>query len=496
MKRLKAFGLVCAGAAIVGCAAADPNSDKAEVRTTSETIKRSTSNGGRDQVVMIYAEVRLANGNIGTRTCTGSYFAPRVVLTAAHCLTDIFDNQLVVYFGDNFATDFSAEVIANGPFLTVPAPGQPSHFSQADSFEIHPQYDANSNYPDMGVVYLDRKPPFDPLPLFRSRLDNSWLNKTVTVTGWGADTAPTPTTGAGARVERTGTTKFLGSPTAADYHADDPNPGMLNATVRNNTFKLDGHAPNASPCFGDSGGPIIINQFGQDYIGGVGFWVGLSCEDYSIFSRLDPFLPFLDEAYKKGGQETLIPALDCVAPNVSGGYTAYFDYNNKNGVAVTIPYGTKNQLALDVSSHRPTKFLPGGEQDFVFGVDFTASQTLTWTLSPDNSPKTTLNVTKNSLACSASKAPLVACGSACRAQEKSGCTDQLSYPDCMDNCKGTDDFFVQNYPTCRDEFTAYNTCLGTVPPGLSNWICQDGFVPDAAACSDQENTLINCLYGG
>lgn len=495
MKGLKTFGLVCAAVAIGGCASADPNSDKAEVRTTSETIKRATSTGGRDQVVMLYAEVVLANGNIGTRTCTGSYFAPRVVLTAAHCLTNIFNNTLLVYFGDNFAADFSAEVQQNGTLLTVPPPGQPSHFSQADSFELHPQYDANLNYPDMGVVYLDRKPPFDPLPLFRSRLDNSWLNKTVTLTGWGADTAPTPTTGAGSRVERTGTTKFLGSPTAADYHADDPNPGMLNATVRSNSFKLDGHAPNANPCFGDSGGPIIVNQYGQDYIGGVGYWTGLSCEDYSVFLRLDPFLPFLDQAYKKGGQETLIPALDCVAPNPLGGYTAYFDYDNKNGVTLTIPYGTKNQLALDATSNRPTRFTPGAH-DFVFGVDFTATQTLNYTLAPDNSPRTSINVTKSSRACGADKAPLVACGNACRAQEKSGCPNMLSYLDCMDSCKGSNQFFVDQFPACVDEFAAYNNCLGTVPPGVDNWICIDDFVPDADACFDAENTLINCLYGG
>jgi hypothetical protein len=494
MKHLKTLGLVCAGAAMVGCASASPNSDKPEDRTASDAIKRSTSNGGRDQVVMIYSEVVLGNGSIGTRTCTGSYFAPRVVVTAAHCVTNTFADQMFVYFGDDFATDFSAEVTGQG-FLTVPPPGQPSHFSKADSWEINPAFDQNQNYPDMAVIYLDRKLPFDPLPLFRPRLDNSWLNKTVTVTGWGSDTAPTPTTGAGARVERTGTTKFLGSPTAADYHADDPNPGMLNATVRNNTFKLDGHVPNASPCFGDSGGPIIINQYGQDYIGGVGFWVGLSCEDYSIFTRLDPFLPFLDEAYKKGGQETLIPALDCVAPNPLGGYTAYFDYNNKNGVAITLPYGTKNSLALDTTSNRPTRFTPG-EHDFVFGADFAATQTLNWTLAPDNSPRTSINVTKTSLACGADKAPLVACGNACRAQEKSGCTNMLGYLDCMENCKGTDEFFVEQYSLCVDEYASYNNCLGTVPPGVSNWICQDGFVPDAAACSDQETALINCIYGG
>lgn len=485
---------------MVGCASGDPNAGKSELGTettlgtSADAIVRPTATGGRDQVVMIYAEVVLPNGNIGTRTCSGSYFAPRVVLTAAHCLTNIFADDLFVYFGDDFATDFANEVTQQSTLLSVPPPGQPSHFSKADSWEIHPQYDANLNYPDMGVVYLDRKPPFDPLPLFRSKLDNSWLNKVVTITGWGGNTAPTPTTTTGARVERTGTTKFLGSPTAADYHADDPNPGMLNATVRTNSFKLDGHAPNSNPCFGDSGGPTIINQFGQDYIAGVGYWTGLSCTDYSIFARLDPFLPFLDEAYKKGGQETLIPALDCVAPNPSGGLTAYFDYNNKNGVAISVPYGTKNQLALDTTSNRPSLFTPG-EHDFVFGVDFTQSQTLTYSLAPDNSPRTTLTVTKNSLQCGANKASRVACGNACRAQEKSGCPNMVSYLDCMQFCEQSDDFFIQNFPSCDDEFAAYNNCLGTVAPGSPSWICIDDFVPDADSCFDQENALGTCLGG-
>ncbi len=35
---------------------------------------------------MLFARVVLANGSIGTRTCSGGYFAPRVVATAAHCL--------------------------------------------------------------------------------------------------------------------------------------------------------------------------------------------------------------------------------------------------------------------------------------------------------------------------------------------------------------------------------------------------------------------------
>jgi hypothetical protein len=56
----------------------------------------------------------------------------------------------------------------------------------------------------------------------------------VTISGWGGNVATSPTTATGARVQRTGTTRILGSPTQADYHPEDPNPGMLNATVRQN----------------------------------------------------------------------------------------------------------------------------------------------------------------------------------------------------------------------------------------------------------------------
>ena len=492
MKSLKTLGMLCAGGLLVACASGDPGANGADhLDSTKDTILRPTAIGGRDQVVMVYAKV-IVNGAIGTRTCTGSYFAPRVVLTAAHCLTNVFVDQMFVYFGDDFATDVN-ELTVQGATLIPPPPGSPSHWSKADSFETHPQYDANLNYPDMGVIYMDRKPPFDPLPLYRSRLDNSFLNKVVTIMGWGANSAPTPTTGAGGQIERTGKTTFLGSPTAADYHADDPNPGMLNATVRNNTFKLDGRAPNSNPCFGDSGGPTIINQYGQDYIAGVGFWVGLSCENYTIFSRLEPFLPFLDQAYKKGGQETLIPSLDCVAPNPSGSLTAYFDYTNKNGVALTVPYGTKNQLALDTLGWRPTAFAPG-EHDFVFGVDFGVNQTLTYSLAPDNSPRTTINVTKNSPRCGADKASQVECGNACRAQERSGCPNMPSFSTCLAGCVENNEFFANVYPDCADELSALNTCYATVPPGTQNWTCFDGSVPDSPACSSQVDAFITCLY--
>jgi len=481
----------CSGGAGAG-------TDEQRAGVSEESIIRATQLGGKDQVVMVYATTfNPTTGSLGTRTCTGSYFAPRVVLTAAHCLENVFIDQVFVYYGDNFTADFS-QLTRLGSTLVPPPPGTPSFWSKADSFEKHPQWDPNLVHPDMGVVYLDRKLPFDPLPLARFRLDNSWVNKQITIMGWGADSAPTPTTGAGSRVERTGKSKILGTPTAADYHPEDPNPGMLNATVRSNTVKLDGHAPNSNGCFGDSGGPIVVNQFGQDYFAGVASWTGLSCEDYSLYVRLDPFLPFLDQAYKKGGQETLIPFLECVAPNPSGSLTAYFGYQNKNGVTVTVPYGPKNVLAQDTLGWRPTQFTPG-TKDFAFGADFAANQTLTYSLSPDNSPTTTISVNKNSKACGAAQAGDVECGNFCRANLRSGCPDLLpGLSSCIADCLSNKQFFDEVAPGCSDENTAVNNCFAAVPPGQpQNWTCIDGSYPvPTTACENEVAALNTCFENG
>ena len=499
MRMIKMLRVVGSGVLMAACSSgAGPGLDERSPATgvSEEAIIRATQIGGKDQVVMIYATTYDAATNTIRKgvTCTGSYFAPRVVLTAAHCLEKIWGDQLFVYFGDNFSADF-AQLTPIGDTYVPPAPGSPSAWAQANSYEKHPQWDPNLVHPDMGVIYLDRKLPFDPLPLARFRLDNTWNNKQVTIAGWGADSAPTPTTGSGSRVERTGKTKIVGTPTAADYHPEDPNPGMLNPTVRSNTVKLDGHAPNSNGCFGDSGGPIIVNQSGQDYFAGVASWTGLSCEDYSLYVRLDPFLPFLDQAYKKGGQETLIPFLECVAPNPSGTYTAYFGYQNKNGVTVTVPYGTKNQLAQDTIGWRPTQFKPG-TQNFVFGASFAANQTLTSTLSPDNSPTTTLAVNKNSKACTAAQAPLVACGNLCNAELHSGCPNLLPLmSNCISQCQSDQQFIDELVPACSDEYAAMNNCFASVPPGQpQNWTCIEESVPaPTSACQAESNALNTCF---
>jgi hypothetical protein len=463
----------------------------ANVAESSEAIIGPSTPGGRNEVVMLYRIIVGEDGGLYESYCSGSYFAPRVVLTAAHCLEDIYSTQLFVYYGDDFAADYD-ELTPGGDLFVPPAPGTPSHFSQADSFEKHPSWDPNLYYPDMGVVYLDRKLPFDPLPLSRNAVA---ANRTATISGWGSNVAPTPTTGDGYGVQRTGTTRTLGSPTIADYHPEDPNPGMLNAAIRANVLKTDGRAPYANGCFGDSGGPLLINDFGQTYIAGVGYFTGLSCLDYNLFTRLNPFLPFLDNAYKKGGQETLIPSLDCVAPNAQGSLTAFFGYNNKNGVSVTVPYGTKNSLARDTNNWRPTRFLPG-QHRFSFAVDFTSTQTASWTLSPDNSPTTTVNVNASSRRCGAAEAVQSSCGLACRASQRTSCEGLPTFETCMANCFAEHDFYVEYLPDCVDENAAVRACTAaTLPTPASNWQCYPGYGAIAfPACEAAYAALDACFF--
>ena len=485
--------LVCGLLSSVGACGGVANDGGSEVfDSKSDEVVRATGNGGRDQVVMLYG-IKDDNTLI---ICSGSYYAPRVVVTAAHCIpANLF--QLFVYYGDNFPHDL-AELTSTGVGGFNPPPAN-GHWAQADSWTVNPAYDANLNSADMAAVFLDRKPPFDPLPLYRNRVN---AGVQMTINGWGSDSTPTPTTGAGFGTERVGRTITLGSPTAADYHADDPNPGMLNAAVRQTVLKTNGAAPYSNGCFGDSGGPIIFNQSGQDYIAGVSYWTGLSCADYNLYTRIDSFLPFLDQSYKRGGQDVLKPTNTCVIPNPQGSLTAIFGYQNDNGVAITTPYGAKNASARDTSNLRPARFEPGAHP-YGFGVDFSAGQTASWTLAPDNNPSVTVNATSSSPRCTSAQAFDTGCVMQCRAQLRSPCPRLEESDNCYQFCATLGQEVVDLVPGCTDERTTWQNCVNGTGPAAANWSCSAtdddwllGKDPKSLTCAAQQQAYTDCINFG
>jgi hypothetical protein len=294
-------------------------------------------------------------------------------------------------------------------------------------------------------------------------------------------------------VQRTGTSRTLGSPTLADFHPEDPNPGLLVAANRATLLKLDGAPPNANTCFGDSGSPLLITEFGQTYIAGVNYFTGLSCADYSLYTRISSFLPFFDAAYKKGGQALLKPAFDCVAPNAQGTLSAFFGYENANGVSVSVPYGSKNNLALDTTNQRLVRFLPGTHH-FGFAVDFASNQTLSWTLSPDNSPTATVTVNQSSRRCSAAEADQSECALACRASQRSGCASLPTFEECIGFCVDQAQSVRDSVPACSSANSAFNVCTAGVSPDPANWECFDGFGAFALGPCGPELDALNACF--
>jgi len=483
--RIAVLGLVGSVLAACGANVDDKSSSSdAAVGSDSEDIVRGKTEKQFPQAVAV--RINALNG--GWELCTGTYIAPRVVVTAAHCMrNDQVPNGAFVYYGKDYLTD-------QAQLPNIPKPGKRSNWARVESHVVHPAYSKTLNYPDLSILLLDRELPFAPIPLDRQHIkDRVDQGKIV---GWGGELALTPDISQveGAGIKRSANVPILGSPTAADYHADDPNPGMLDANIRKNLLKTDGRAPHANTCAGDSGGPLFVEQHGEQELAGVGFWTGLSCEDYAIFTRIDPFLDYFDAQVKRAGDSRITPRLECVEPEDHGKFKARYGYSNENGVTVHIPYGGHNSFAEDRHNARPDDFAPG-DQAYAFSVEFNSRDSLKWKLSPEHGPSTTVRADSHSPACNPDDPSLV-CGDACNNQLAAECADPTApRSKCMDDCVGNTDSF--DYFGCGAEWRDYLRCTAAVPNAASNWDCSfPGFAPSPMSpnCDDELNATLTCLY--
>jgi V8-like Glu-specific endopeptidase len=199
-------------------------------------------------------------------TCTGTLVAPRVVLTAAHCVENADAPQVL-------SVVFAAE----------PARALPAERVRAVEGRLHPAWRAGED--DIGVLILAEDAPVTPLPLDGAALPTELVGQTTRVVGFGLDDQGMTGT------RRSGTARVT--------------------AVEAGTFSIEA-APGMS-CGGDSGGPSFLSVNGIECLVGVTSFGDLSCTR-GTNTRVDVHAAFLQAILDEVAQAPPTrPPLDLMA---------------------------------------------------------------------------------------------------------------------------------------------------------------------------------------
>lgn len=258
-------------AVLLGCALAAACAGAAEPGALRSPIVGGTPTTGDPAVVLLIAQVP---GSKLATLCSASLVAPRVLLTAAHCLIP----QVV---GDGAVFQ-----VLPGPNIDV---ARQSDLLPVQGVHAHPDFDqasvAGGN--DIGVVVLPSPLGTPPIPMHRDALSNDLVGRPARLVGYGQTMANDPT-GASAGQRREVTT-VMG--------------GYTDRLVR---FGTAGQ----STCEGDSGGPGLMTFDGEERIVGVVSYGDIDCAQFGVDTRVDRYAddwvqPFVDDpdgdGTKKGG---------------------------------------------------------------------------------------------------------------------------------------------------------------------------------------------------
>jgi uncharacterized protein (TIGR03382 family) len=198
----------------------------------------------------------------GIGYCSGTLVTPDVVLTAAHCIEGY--GTVSVVFGEYATAGMGEEVETSGRW-------------------IHPQHGVQKFWNDIALLRLEREAPagVQPIPALPQslRLGEEDIGVELEFVGYGSTNPASYTFGT--RLHAFGD---------LDLVCEDPagcRSPVLNDTVPHKAFCHD-QDPSGT-CFGDSGGPALVEREGQLYVAGVTSFTSANCDVIACSAKVDEY---------------------------------------------------------------------------------------------------------------------------------------------------------------------------------------------------------------
>jgi len=281
--RLALAGAVLATFALPGAAAAEPTAHASIV-------------GGRAGSIAEFPYLSFIEAREGKHgfACTGSVVAPRVVLTAAHCVEDLDHGGLT-----------PAKEYALSTGVTSPEEAKPENVFHVVEAHVFPGFDPGTLHGDAGILILDRPTAAPPLALAGAGDSALYAAGTsVQLAGWGLTRANARKGPSGLRT----TSMVIEPPSFCKAKTNKLSPFSPTAQI----CTLDLPTRKSGGCFGDSGGPTIgVRPDGTQVELGIISTGGNSCstKEPNVMTRTDFVSAWVGEwiaATEAGGPRPVI----------------------------------------------------------------------------------------------------------------------------------------------------------------------------------------------